>query len=162
MAKDEPNGKTILPKPRCAKDASSFEFNEPTTSERSGAPAMSAKSLYERLGGYDAISAVSNDLVDRLQADPQLGRFWQHRGEDGLKRERQLLVDFLCAASGGPMYYTGRDMKLSHQGMRISESDWDIFLKHAAATLDKFKVLQPERDEVVAFVLSTKADIVEV
>ena len=123
---------------------------------------MSKKSLYERLGGYDAISAVSNDLVDRLQTDPQLGRFWQHRGEDGLKRERQLLVDFLCAASGGPLYYTGRDMKLSHKGMRISESDWNIFLKHAAATLDKFKVPQPERDEVVAFVLSTKADIVEV
>jgi hemoglobin len=123
---------------------------------------MSTKSLYERLGGYDAISAVSNDLVDRLQADPQLGRFWQHRGEDGLKRERQLLVDFLCAAAGGPMYYTGRDMKLSHKGMRISESDWNIFLNHAAATLDKFKVPQPERDEVVAFVLSTKADIVEV
>ena len=123
---------------------------------------MSAKSLYERLGGYDAISAVSNDLVDRLQADPQLGRFWQHRSEDGLKRERQLLVDFLCAASGGPMYYTGRDMKLTHKGMRISESDWNIFLKHAAATLDKFKVPQRERDEVVAFVLSTKADIVEV
>ena len=123
---------------------------------------MSAKSLYERLGGYDAISAVSNDLVDRLQADPQLGRFWQHRSEDGLKRERQLLVDFLCAASGGPMYYTGRDMKLSHKGMRISESDWNIFMKHAAATLDKFKVPQRERDEVVAFVLSTKADIVEV
>ena len=122
---------------------------------------MSAKSLYERLGGYDAISAVSNDLVDRLQADPQLGRFWQHRGEDGLKRERQLLVDFLCAACGGPMYYTGRDMKLSHKGMRISESDWNIFLTHAAATLDKFKVPQRERDEVVAFVLSTKADIVE-
>ena len=49
---------------------------------------MSNTTLYERLGGYDAIAAVSNDLVDRLEADPQLGRFWQHRGEDGLKRER--------------------------------------------------------------------------
>ncbi|OOK65706.1 bacterial-like globin family protein [Mycobacterium kansasii] len=66
---------------------------------------MTDRTLYERLGGYDAISAVSHDLVDRLQKDPQLGRFWQHRGEDGLKRERQLLVDFLCAATGGPMYY---------------------------------------------------------
>ena len=80
---------------------------------------MSNATLYERLGGYDAIAAVSNDLVDRLEADPQLGRFWQHRGEDGLKRERQLLIDFLCAATGGPMYYRGRDMKLSHRGMRI-------------------------------------------
>jgi hemoglobin len=123
---------------------------------------MPTKSLYERLGGYDAISAVSNDLVDRLQKDPQLGRFWQHRSEDGLKRERQLLVDFLCAATGGPMYYRGRDMKLSHTGMRISEIDWNIFLKHADATLKKFQVPQAEYDEVVAFVQSTKADIVEV
>ena len=83
-------------------------------------------------------------------------------GEAGLKCERPLLVDFLCVASGGPMHYTGRDMKLSHKGMRISESDWNPFMKHAAPTLDRFKVPQPERDELVAFVLSTKADIVEV
>ena len=122
---------------------------------------MSKKSLYERLGGYDAISAVSNDLVDRLQKDPQLGRFWQHRGEDGVKRERQLIVDFLVASCGGPLYYKGRDMKLSHKGMRISESDWTIFLKHADATLKAFNVPQAEYDEVVALVASTKADIVE-
>ena len=122
---------------------------------------MSTKSLYERLGGYDAINAVSNDLVDRLQRDPQLGRFWQHRGEDGMKRERQLLVDFLSACCGGPMYYKGRDMKLSHKGMGISESDWTIFLKYADATLKAFNVPKNEYDEVVAFVLSTQADIVE-
>jgi hemoglobin len=56
------------------------------------------KTLYERLGGYDAITAVADDLLPRLQADPQLGRFWAHRGEDGLKREKQLLIDFLCAS----------------------------------------------------------------
>jgi hemoglobin len=122
---------------------------------------MSEKSLYERLGGYDAIFAVTNDLLDRMEKDPQLGRFWQHRGEDGVKRERQLIVDFLCASSGGPLYYKGRDMKLSHKGMRISESDWTIFLNHADATLKAFNVPQAEYDEVVAFVHSTKADIVE-
>ena len=122
---------------------------------------MTQRSLYERLGGYDAISAVGNALVDRLQQDPQLGRFWQHRSDDGLKRERQLLVDFLCACAGGPMYYRGRDMKLSHKGMRISESDWATFLAHADATLKAFNVPQTEYDEVVAFVQSTKADIVE-
>jgi hemoglobin len=52
-------------------------------------------------------------------------------------------------------------MKLSHKGMRISESDWTIFLNHAAATLKAFNVPQAEYDEVVAFVQSTKADIVE-
>ena len=122
---------------------------------------MSKKTLYERLGGYDAISAVVNDLLPRVQADPQLARFWQHRSEDGLKREKQLLIDFLCSCAGGPLYYTGRDMKTSHKGMKISESDWSAFLGHLNATLQAFQVPQPERDEVVAFIQSTKADMVE-
>ena len=122
---------------------------------------MSKKTLYERLGGYDAICAVANDLLPRLQADSRLARFWQHRGEDGIKREKQLLIDFLCASAGGPMYYTGRDMKTSHKGMKISEADWSAFLGHVNATLDAFKVPQAERQEVVAFVQSTKRDIVE-
>src|SRR5882724_632035 len=123
---------------------------------------MSTKTLYERLGGYDAIAAVASDLLQRLQADPQLARFWQHRGDDGLKREKQLLIDFLCCSAGGPLYYTGRDMKVSHKGMKISEGDWSAFLAHLNATLTAFQVPQAERDEVVGFVQSTKADIVEV
>ena len=122
---------------------------------------MNKKTLYERLGGYDAISAVANDLLPRLQADPQLARFWQHRGEDGLKREKQLLIDFLCSSAGGFLYYTGRDMKTAHQGMNISESDWLAFGGHLTATLEAFRVPQAERDEVIAFVQSTKRDIVE-
>jgi hemoglobin len=59
------------------------------------------------------------------------------------------------------MYYTGRDMKTSHKGMKVSESDWSLFLGHAGATLDAFKVPPMERQEVVAFVLSLKPDIVE-
>ncbi len=101
------------------------------------------------------------DLITRLRADAQLGRFWAHRGEDGIKREYQLLVDYLCNAAGGPMYYTGRDMKLSHQGMRISASDSDIFTGHLNATLDQFAVPRAERDDVVAFVQSTRGDMVE-
>jgi hemoglobin len=119
------------------------------------------KSLYERLGGYDAIATVVNDLLPRLQGDPQLGRFWAHRGADGVAREKQLLIDYLCHCAGGPMYYTGRDMALAHRGMRISESDWSIFLNHAAATLAKFKVGANEQSDVVAFVQSLKKEIVE-
>lgn len=122
---------------------------------------MSKTTLYERLGGYEAISAVASDLLPRLQADSQLGRFWQHRGEDGIKREKQLLIDFLCSSTGGPLYYTGRDMKTSHKGMKISESDWSAFLGHLNATLEAFKVPQAERNEVIAFVQGTKSDIVE-
>jgi hemoglobin len=122
---------------------------------------MSNSTLYTRLGGYDAIAAVASDLLLRLQTDSRLARFWQNRGEDGIRRERQLLIDFLCASAGGPTYYTGRDMKTSHEGMKISAADWSALLGHLHATLDAFKVPQLERDEVVAFVQSTKADIVE-
>jgi hemoglobin len=123
---------------------------------------MTKKSLYERLGGYDAICAVTDNLLPRLAADAQLGRFWLHRGEDGVSRERQLLIDFICACAGGPLYYTGRDMNPSHKGMKISERDWSAFLGHLNATLDAFQLPPTEREEVVAFVQSTKADIVEV
>ena len=119
------------------------------------------KSLYARLGGYDAVTAVVNDLLPRLTSDPGLQRFWAHRGEDGLLREKQLLVDFLCHAAGGPMYYTGRDMMLTHKGMRISAADWQAFIGHVQATLDQFKLPARERGEVLAFVESTRRDIVE-
>jgi hemoglobin len=119
-----------------------------------------SKALYERLGGYDAIAAVADDLLTRLKADRQLGRFWAHRGEDGVRREKQLLIDFLCASAGGPLYYTGRDMATSHKGMGISEGDWQIFIGHVSATLDKFSVPAQERKEVLAFVDGTKSDIV--
>jgi len=120
------------------------------------------KSLYERLGGYDAISAVAHNLVGRARADELLGRFWAHRGSDGIEREVQLLIDLLCNVSGGPLYYTGRDMKTSHKGMRISQADWDALMKHVNATLDHFQVPAAERAAVVGFVESTKAEIVEV
>ena len=81
---------------------------------------MSGESLYARLGGYDGITAFANELLPRLQGDSQLGRFWQNRGDDGIAREKQLLIDYLCANAGGPMYYTGRDMKITHKGMKIS------------------------------------------
>ncbi len=118
-------------------------------------------SLYARLGGYDAIAAVADDLLPRLVSDPQLGRFWAHRAADSIRREKQLLIDFLCSSAGGPLYYTGRDMAASHKGMGISDRDWEIFLGHLRATLDKFQVPEKERREVLAFVDSTRADIVE-
>lgn len=121
---------------------------------------MSQETLYTRLGGYDAISAVVSDLLPRLQQDPLLGHFWHRRPEDSLQRSKQLLIDFLCANAGGPTYYTGRDMKTSHKGMKLSEADWLAFMKHLHATLDTFMVQPLERDELVAFIQSTKNDMV--
>jgi hemoglobin len=119
------------------------------------------ESLYKRWGGYDAITSVADDLLARLTADEQLGRFWKNRGADGVRREKQLLIDFLCASAGGPLYYTGRDMKISHKGMGISESDWQVFLGHVETSLATFEVPAAERAEVLAFVGGTKSDIVE-
>ena len=57
-----------------------------------------ADTLYKRLGGYDAIAAVCDDLLPRLMGDAQLARFWQNRAQDSIRREKQLLVDFLSRA----------------------------------------------------------------
>lgn len=120
------------------------------------------KSLYERLGGYDTVSAVCNDLMIRLMSDVQLSRFWTHRGDDGLAREKQLMIDYLCAATGGPLYYRGRDMKQTHTGMHISDSDWDRFVDHLEAALEKFNVPAQETQAVLALIERTRGDMVEV
>jgi hemoglobin len=123
---------------------------------------MSDKSLYERLGGYDAIAAVVAALMIRIKDDDKLRRFYDHRGADGISREEQLLVDFLCASTGGPMVYTGRDMKTVHIGMRLDEEDWKRAMAHLSATLEEFKVPEHETGEVMSFHEVLKPDIVEV
>jgi hemoglobin len=121
---------------------------------------MQTKSLYERLGGYDAIAAVTDDLLTRLLNDPQLGVFWKGHSENSLRRDRQLVVNFMCEAAGGSVFYTGRDMQTSHKGLGISVSDWEVFMRHAAASLEKFAVPAAESGEVLAFLTSLKDDIV--
>ena len=123
---------------------------------------MPDKSLYERLGGYDAIAAVAAALMVRIKNDDKLHRFYDHRGADGIAREEQLLVDFLCASTGGPMVYTGRDMKAVHIGMRLDEEDWRRAMAHLSATLDAFEVPEHEKGEVMSFHEVLKPDIVEV
>jgi hemoglobin len=122
---------------------------------------MDTRSLYERLGGYDAIAAAVDDLLERLTSDPQLGVYWRGHSKDSMKRDRQLIVDFLGAATGGPVVYRGRDMKTSHEGLQISESDWKTFVEHTIATLDKFRVPEREKAEFLDAAASLKGDIVE-
>lgn len=123
---------------------------------------MSDNSLYERLGGYDAIAAVTDALMVRIRNDDKLRRFYDHRGADGVAREQQLLVDFLCASSGGPMVYTGRDMKTLHVGMRLDEEDWTRAMAHLTSTLEAFELPEQEKAEVMSFHEQLKPEIVEV
>jgi hemoglobin len=120
----------------------------------------SEKSLYERLGGYNPIAAVVDDFMGRMVADIQLGRFFVGTSTNSKKKQRQLIVDMICEATGGPCIYTGRDMKTTHTGLNITESDWQASVKLLTATLDKFKVPQKEKDDVFAAVSGLKPDIV--
>ncbi len=119
------------------------------------------KSLYERLGGYDAIAAATDDLLQRLTSDPDIGFYWRGHSTDSMKRDRQLIVDFLCEAIGGPVIYRGRDMKTSHAGLNITEAEWEIFMAHTAATLEHFQVPEQEKEEFLACAASLKGEIVE-
>ena len=118
-------------------------------------------SLYKRLGGYDAIAAVTDDFIGRLVTDPSLGKFFVGLSTDSKQRVRQHVVDFLCLATGGPCVYKGRDMKTSHAGLGITEADWNAGVKHLVATLDKFKVPAKEKDDLLAAASGLKKDIVE-
>jgi hemoglobin len=119
------------------------------------------KSLYQRIGGYDALAAVVDDFITRLVTDKQFERFFVGHSDDSKKRIRQHILDQFCAATGGPCVYTGRDMKMSHAGLGITEADWNAAAKHLVASLDKFKVPEKEKGEVLAFVTTLKKDIVE-
>ncbi len=125
------------------------------------AQVKTVKPLYQRLGGYDAIAAVVDDFVGRLASDPKFTRFFAGHSQDSIKKIRQHIVDQLCEATGGPCYYTGRDMKTAHAGLGISEEDWNASVVHLVATLDKFNVPQQEKDEVIGAIASMKDQIVE-
>lgn len=131
------------------------------TTSLAAADAPKSPSLYTRLGGYDAIAAVTDDFIGRLAADKQLSRFIAGHSQDSLMKLRQHVVEFLCNATGGPCVYMGRDMKTAHKGMGITESDWDAAVKALVGTLDKFKVPEREKGEVLAAVGPLKSQIVE-
>lgn len=119
------------------------------------------KSLYERVGGYNALAAVVDDFIGRLVSDKQFEKFFRGFSTDSKKRIRQHILDQFCAATGGPCVYTGRDMKTTHGGLGITEAEWNAAAKHLAASLDKFKVPEKEKGELLAFVTTLKKDIVE-
>lgn len=119
------------------------------------------KSLYERVGGYNALALVVDDFIGRLVADKQFEKFFAGHSTDSKRRIRQHILDQFCVATGGPCVYTGREMKTSHAGLGITNADWDAAAKHLVASLDKYKVPEKEKGEILAFVTTLKNDIVE-
>jgi len=118
------------------------------------------KTLYQRLGGYDAIAAVSDEFIARLATDEQEKRFFIGFSDDSKMRIRQLLVDLVCKSTGGPCYYTGRDMKTAHAGAGITKADWDRSLGIFIEVLNKFKVPDKEQKDLAALLSPLEKDIV--
>ncbi len=102
------------------------------------------KSLFDRLGGQDAINAVVEDFVGNVAADARINAFFANADIPHLKQE---LKDMICSASGGPCKYTGKDMKTAHAGMGIKSTDFDALVDDLKKSLDKFKVGAKDQDQ---------------
>jgi hemoglobin len=123
-----------------------------------GAAAQSmSKSLYERLGGQAAIVAVVDDFVGNVAADRRINGFFAHTDIARLKFN---LVQQICAGTGGPCIYTGRDMKTTHAGLGIRSKHFNALVQDLGKTLKKFKVPAKEQGELVAILAPMKRDIV--
>jgi hemoglobin len=120
-----------------------------------------APTLYKRLGGYDAIAAVTDDFIGRLATDSMLGRFFAGHSKDSQLHIRQLVVDQLCAATGGPCVYIGRSMKQAHAGLGITGAQWDRSVQLLIASLTRFSVPPQEQRELLAIATTLKPDIVD-
>jgi len=116
--------------------------------------------LYQRLGGREAIKLVVDDFVANMAADPRVnGRF---KGLDGARvaKLQTNLADQICDAAGGPCAYLGRDMKTTHTGMGITEAEWNATVEDLVKSLNKFKVGQKEQQELLSALGAMKKDIV--
>jgi hemoglobin len=119
--------------------------------------AQQTPSLYERLGGKPAITAVVDDFVGNVAADNRINGFF---ARTDIPRLKQHLVEQICAGSGGPCTYTGRDMKTAHAGMGVKDADFTALVEDLVKTLDKFKVPAREKNELLGILGPMKTDIV--
>ena len=124
---------------------------------------MKEKSLYDRLGKKKAIAAVVDEFVARAAADNRINKFFAATAADParLKKFKGNLVDQICEASGGPCKYKGKDMKSAHMGMGISSADFGALVEDLIAALNKFKVPEAEKNELLGILGPMKSDIVE-
>jgi hemoglobin len=117
------------------------------------------KSLFERLGGKDALTAVVDDFVGRAAADARINMKF---GKTDIPRLKFHLVEQLCAATGGPCKYTGRDMKTAHKNMKVTEGEFNALVEDLVAALDHFNVPEKEKNELLGILGPLKEQIVEV
>jgi hemoglobin len=116
-------------------------------------------SLYERLGGLDAITAVVDSFVARCAGDERINEKF---ARSDVPRLKKMLVDQVCEATGGPCTYTGRGMRETHDGMGVTAGEFDALVEDLVATLDEFDVPKAEQDELLALLGPMRDEIVEI
>ena len=120
-------------------------------------PPAPPKALFDRLGGKPAVEAVVDEFLQRVAADKRInGRFFN----TDLARLRGLLIEFVCAATGGPCQYTGRDMKSAHAGFQLVDEEFNALVEDLVGALDKFHVPKKEKDELLGALGPLAKDIV--
>ncbi len=120
----------------------------------------SEKTLYARLGGYDVIAAIVDEFSQTFAADPRVVRLVAGMNLERRKRNRQLTVDYLTAATGGPAFYLGQDMKTAHAGLEIGAAEWQIAMDHIESALAKLNVPSRESKELMSVFAAPRDDIV--
>ncbi|HLO50572.1 MAG TPA: group 1 truncated hemoglobin [Kamptonema sp.] len=136
---------------------------EKVTTDQDIAQVPGGTSLYNRLGGYNAIANVIDRAANYIFNDPLIGKYFIGLSTNSKLRLRQLLVDQFCQAAGGPCVYTGRTMNLSHSGMDggLTDNEFNAFSNGVSQALDDNRVGQTEKVEVLTFVNSLRSKIVE-
>jgi hemoglobin len=122
--------------------------------------APSEPTLYKRLGGREGIALVVGDFVGSMSADTRVNARFKDMKAPDVEKLKSNLADQICDATGGPCSYLGRDMKATHKGMNITDAEWNATVENLVKALDKNKVGDKEKKELLALLGPMKSDIV--
>ncbi len=130
------------------------------TTTGGGDTAASGKSLYDRLGGTPAITAVVDDFVANVAADARINSYFANADIPHLKQMLVLQISEAGGCTTPECKYTGKDMKTAHKGMKIKDGDFDALVEDLKKSLDKFKVPAKEQGDLLGALGPMKPDIV--
>ncbi|MEO6690454.1 MAG: group 1 truncated hemoglobin [Dokdonella sp.] len=121
------------------------------------AHATPSDALYRALGGADGVARLVDAMFKHIDADVHINLFFEHTDHADL---RQLVIEQICAASGGPCTYKGRSMEEAHSGMNLDNADFDAFVGDLVAAMNDVKLAPATQQEVLALFGPMRAQVV--